>query len=364
MTYPKVVFIIYSLRGGGAERVLTLLANSLSEQFRITIILLSKQEVFFNLDSRIQLIEPDFKKNNPNRFLYLLRQAVFLRKSVKKATPDAVFSFMESINSFVLLSLIGIPAKKYVSNRASPVSSLKGFRGLVNPWIYLLADGVIIQTQKAIQILKKKYRGSKLISIPNPVFIPEKVVPILSREKAIINVGYLGGRKNQEALIRIFSRIQRKNGWRLILVGEGPDRERLEVLAGELNEKESISFLGARKDVPELLNYAQIFAFTSQTEGFPNALAEAMAHGCACISYDCITGPSELVSDGENGLLVELDNEAEYCEKLSLLVHNEDLRKRFSLSSHKSVEKFDFRNIVSIYACTHGLIKSCVQAYE
>ena len=141
----------------------------------------------------------------------------------------------------------------------------------------------------------------------------------------------------------------------MILVGESPDRERLEILAEYLNEKESISFLGARKDVPELLNNAQIFAFTSQTEGFQNALAEALAQGCACTSYDCITGSSELISDGENGLLVELDNEAEFFEKLSLLIQDEDLRKRFSLFSHTSVEKYGFKNILSMY---DGLIKS------
>ncbi len=110
------------------------------------------------------------------------------------------------------------------------------------------------------------------------------------------------------------------------------------------------------KDVPELLNNAQIFAFTSQTEGFQNALAEALAQGCACISYDCITGSSKLISDGENGLLVELDNEAEYFEKLSLLIQDEDLRKRFSLFSHTSVEKYGFKNILSMY---DGLIKTC-----
>lgn len=345
MNPKKAAFVIYSLRSGGAERVLTLLANSLCMDFQISIILLSKQDVFFKINPNIELIEPAFKKNKPNRLIYLFKQAFYLRQTIKKIKPDGVFSFMESINSFVLLSLLFIKTKKYVSNRASPLSSLKGFRGLVNPLVYPLADGVIVQTHKAVEILKPKYKKSNFVVIPNPILPVTEVPPILKREKIIISVGFLGGRKNQHLLIDYFAKLKNAQDWKLVLVGDGPNRETLEKQAKDLGMSGCIIFTGNSTNVSALLANAQIFAFTSASEGFPNALAEGLAAGCACISFDCITGPSEMIKDGENGFLVNLGNGEEYLEKLNKLVNNEALREVFSLAGMESVKKFELEKV-------------------
>ncbi len=333
------------MRGGGAERVITLLANKLCDDFQVTILLLSKNEVFFTPDSRIKIIEPEFKKNKPNRLVYLLRQAAFLRKSIKKIRPDAVFSFMESINAFVLLSLLFLKTKKFVSNRASPLSSLKGFRGAVNPIIYPMADGVIVQTAKAVEILKPKYKRSRFIVIPNPIPEAEKTRPVLERSKNIVSVGFMGGLKNQHLLIDYFSKLKNADDWQLTLVGDGPNRELLEKQAEAYGVEKRVIFTGKATNVSELLGDAQIFAFTSASEGFPNALAEGLAAGCACISFDCITGPSELIADGENGYLVALEDDAGYIKKLNKLVETPSLRTKFSLAGVESVKKYELAKV-------------------
>ena len=94
--------------------------------------------------------------------------------------------------------------------------------------------------------------------------------------------------KGQEELLRAFSRLRDPRDWRLMLVGDGPQRERLEALTDELRLGERVRFTGARKDVDALLARSSIFAFASLSEGYPNALLEAMASGLCCISFDCV----------------------------------------------------------------------------
>jgi GalNAc-alpha-(1->4)-GalNAc-alpha-(1->3)-diNAcBac-PP-undecaprenol alpha-1,4-N-acetyl-D-galactosaminyltransferase len=115
----------------------------------------------------------------------------------------------------------------------------------------------------------------------------------------------------------------------------------LEQLCESLKLAKSVRFLDQRKDVEQLLLDSSIFAFTSLTEGFPNALAEAMAAGCACISYDCPTGPSELIEHGVNGFLVAPGDEAEYARLLQQLMNDADLRATFSRKARKCMEQFE-----------------------
>jgi GalNAc-alpha-(1->4)-GalNAc-alpha-(1->3)-diNAcBac-PP-undecaprenol alpha-1,4-N-acetyl-D-galactosaminyltransferase len=151
----------------------------------------------------------------------------------------------------------------------------------------------------------------------------------------------LGGKKNQKDLILAFAGIESRDRWALEFVGDGPDRQVLGDLCERLDLQDSVTFLGQRCDVEELLQDSAIFAFTSLTEGFPNALAEAMAAGCACISYDCPTGPSELINHGASGFLVEAGDESEYSRLLQRLVDEPDLRAQFSSNARESIRRFE-----------------------
>src|SRR5690606_21916517 len=104
---------------------------------------------------------------------------------------------------------------------------------------------------------------------------------------------------------------------------------------------EIVFLLCERTDVNKLLNNAQIFAFTSLTEGFPNALAEALAAGCACISFDCITGPRELIKNNYNGYLVDINDNEGYKTKLAELMNSFELREKFSKSSLEKIKQFN-----------------------
>jgi len=176
--------------------------------------------------------------------------------------------------------------------------------------------------------------------VPNPVSIPERVTPLERRERIIVNVGSIGRMKNQRSLMHIFSRLEGSADWRLLFIGDGPDRPRLEREVRQLGLTNRIEFLGERKDVQSLLDRARVFAFTSLEEGFPNALSEALAAGCACVSYDCPTGPADLIDHERNGLLVQNNDEAAFAQQLERMVSDEILQARFSRQARKDIERF------------------------
>lgn len=337
----KIAFIVFSLRGGGAERVVSELSNQLIDEMDVAVLQLSEIEPFYKLDSRIKHVSYYGPQHGILRYAKLAR---FLVRELRMLAPDVIVSFGETINPFVIgvAKLVRIPV--IVSNRASPLSSLKGRRGWLNPIAYRFASGVLVQTDRAVEMLATRYRRCRWIVMGNPVRLPELVPPQSSRENLCISVGFLGGQKNQAAIIRSFA-LAAPPDWQLIFVGDGPDRQRLEDLSINLGVGERVQFMGALPDVHAVLLRARVFVFASRSEGVPNALAEAMASGCACIAYDCITGPRELIDDGVSGLLIPLDDERRLVEGLQQLIIDEQLRDKLAKGARCKAKMFRLEQV-------------------
>lgn len=327
----KIAFVVFSLRGGGAERVVSELSNQLSGEMDISIIQLSDIKPFYQLDSRIERRSFGGPQNG---FLRYIRLARYLYLALRAVRPDVAVSFGETISPFVIAvaRLARVPI--IASNRASPLLSLRGRRKWLNPIAFRFANAVLVQTERAIEILGKPFRGCRWIIMENPVPVPKFVPPDSSRENICVSVGFLGGQKNQMAVIRAFVKSAPAD-WSLIIVGDGPDRQMLVEFADDLGLAARIHFTGAVKSVYSILQRARVFAFASRSEGFPNALAEAMAFGCACISYDCVTGPRELIEHGESGLLIDLDDEQAFADGMKSLMKDSVLRGKLSVGARK-----------------------------
>lgn len=338
----RICFICISLRAGGTERIVTRLANTFCQEYEVSIVILHDTAPFYELDPRVQLIrfQGRDKSRSRFRFLFALSCMKHLRTSVRSVQPDVIFSFGEFISPLARVATLGLGAKFYISNRESPLRSLKGRAGIINPLTYPLANAVVTQTVLAAQLLKRRYRFSRFTVIPNPVEIPAEVPKIDNRAKRIISVGYLGGEKNQRTLLNAFARSSYRRGWHLSVVGDGPDRLSLTGLAGELGIDDQVEFLGERRDVAELLQNSRIFAFTSLSEGFPNALSEALAHGCACIAFDCVAGPAELIRDDHNGFLLPPGDDDAYARALQNLMGDDFLQQRFSELARREIARF------------------------
>ena len=331
----KIAFVVFSLRGGGAERVVSQLSNELAVRLEVSIIQLSDTEPFYRLDDRVR----DFRYVGSNTgLLRYVGLARYLYTTFRRVKPDVVVSFGETISPFVIAVAKIARVPVVASNRASPLSSLQGRRGWLNPMMFRFADAVLVQTRRAIDILSSRFRGCRWIVMENPVRVPDEVPPDRLRENICVSVGYLGDKKNQSAVIRAFAQ-SAPSDWSLVIVGDGPDRAALECLARESGIDKRVQFTGAVDDVYSILLRAQVFAFASRSEGFPNALAEAMACGCACISYDCMTGPAELIDQGSSGLLVDLDDEHALASGLQRLMNKPSLREQLSTGARQRAKE-------------------------
>lgn len=340
----KILLTIDSLKFGGAQRVLTELANYFSSQGnKVYIIFFNTGEVNFNLNKKNNLVNLNI--NKANKVIFALRTSYFIRKSIKNINPDIILNFM--FPSFFLTITYNLHYPIYISIRNNPKKIQKYDSKLFRKIIFKKAKRIIAQTNYAAEIIREQTQHPKIVVIPNPV---KKINRLKAnkKENIILNIGRLIKGKGHKDLIYIFSKVNPDN-WKLVFVGDGPLRKELEEYATKLNIFKKISFEGYQRCIDKYLAKAKIFAFTSYSEGFPNALLEALAYPIPCISYDCEAGPSELIKDGYNGYLVPLGMKDEYIQKLSRLIKDEDIRKQFVNNSHSIKEKYSVENIGNKY---------------
>lgn len=322
------------------ERVASRLANMLSERpfIRVTLISLSNKNQFYKLSPKVEYYQCNTSEglSRAGKMLSYIWQ---LRQILKNISPNIMLSFGDRYNHVALLSSIGLKHLKFISNRQNPHLSNGKIVDLMNNITYKWADGIIAQTAEAKSVFMKKYSNKNIQVIPNPI----KQVGEFNRERrnVILNVGRFSDSKNQSTLVRIFGELQNKKCWEVHFYGDGPKIETTRSAIDEFNLFDKVNIYPFTRDIEKIYSYSSIFAFTSASEGFPNALAEAMAHGCACISYDCTAGPADIIDDGVNGFLIPEGNREMYKEKLAMLMENEELRLHMGKAAQKKMEQFD-----------------------
>lgn len=359
----KIACIIHSLGIGGMERVMSLLINDFADRpnVEVHLILIGKErKIEFNLDNRINIHKPNFKFNPKTRNWCTLKTIFFIRHTINKIHPSSVLSFGEMWNNLVLLSLLKTKYPIYISDRSQPNKNLGSLHNSLRNWLYPKAAGYIAQTSIAKDIARKNRWNSNITVIGNPIRTLN--LPDVRKENIILSIGRLIPTKNIDQLIHIFSRIH-KPEWRLIIIGGNAKKADLlteyQSLVSKLQLQDRVFLLGEQKNIEPYLAKSSIFAFTSTSEGFPNALAEAVSAQLPVIAYDCVAGPSDLIEHAKNGYLIEENNQELFQKKLALLMDSIDLRAQMSSYSNKALKKFD-SNIISntFYEVIVGSIKS------
>ena len=235
-----------------------------------------------------------------------------LRRRMKYENPHIVVTLGTPICIYTVPALWGLDVKHIVSERNSPANFAgKWITKVLSRMLMKAADGFVFQTKQA----QDYYAGSiakRSVVIPNPIIDLSDFVPVPSeeREKKIVSVGRLAKQKNFKLLIDAFSALpDRYSEYKLVIYGDGPERGELSRRVEEKGLSGRVSMPGTSEHVHQDIANATLFVMSSDFEGMPNALMEAMALGLPCISTDCpCGGPTELIKDGKNGLLVPVGN--------------------------------------------------------
>jgi len=338
----KVLIVAPGLSMGGAENASVNLANGMKKcNCEVVFVSLFKNVHFFHLSEGIRLYEPsNFNIKRLNFFKTLL----WLRKIERTENPDAIIIFQKFYSAIGVLSLICTKYKIIISERSSPLFNWGLPINIFNRIVFTIKkpDGIIAQTSVAAKF-QQKYYGSRVPIRIIPNIVREvKLYPEIEREKFILAVGRLNDYlKGFDRLIRAMAEL--KNDWPLYIAGgDGSEKEGFELkfLAKELGIENKIKFLGKVKEIDKLYARAGLFVIPSRSEGFPNALCEAMAAGCCCISFNFIAGPNEIIKNGINGFIIEDDNILKLAEMIDFLISNETIRKNIEKKATEVKEKY------------------------
>lgn len=341
-----ICLIIPSLASGGMERVMVELAHflSLKSNVKLSMITLTNSNSFYTIPQNMDYYEPEFLIKQSNRLVSLFKTFFYVRRTLKKIQPDVLLSFGGKYNSFVLAASSGLKINTFISDRSKPTISYGFFLDFLNPILYKYSTGIIAQTEIAKNVLYKKTSHNNIVVIPNPVKIP--IITNDIKENYILNVGRFVATKQQELLIEYFAKILPENpNWKVVFLGDGPLLTKVKEKAIQLNIQNNVQFIGATENIEMYYRKSSIFAFTSISEGFPNALLEAMSYNLACISFDCSAGPTELIDDGSNGYLIPEENHELYIERLKTLMTDNELRFNFANLAREKAKRFNIENI-------------------
>lgn len=327
-----IAFFIGSMRAGGAERTVTSLSNKFIEfGHYVTIITYDDQyEAFYSIDPRVKREDLAGIKNSKNTVQAIfnnIKNIVLFRRKILKVKPNIILCFSISTLVTCLFASCLLNLKVIGLERSNPYESLNGtvwkkLKRIVSP----LADGYVFQTERARQYYPYSVQRKGIV-IPNSVNVkvsdlaePEK------RDKTICSVGSLKKAKGFDILLKAFSMaLPHIPGYNLVIYGEGPERDNLQKLISELGIEDKVQMPGQSREIIKKISKASLFVLSSRHEGMPNALMEAMACGLPCIAANCPMGPAELLENGENGILVPVDNERAMAEAIIKLTSNPEM---------------------------------------
>ena len=364
----KIFFYIHSLTGGGAERVTASLARHLADQgHEVGVITMTPEERdFYPLDPRVRRIT--LALAGTNRGLGKLTANFCrwraLRRTLKSERPVVVVAMMTTSIVLALLAAIGLPVRVYGSERNYP-----GRKGTGRPWallrrlVYRFAAGHVAQTRETAAWLERHTGARNVRVIPNPVVwpipsFPPEVAPqsvVLPKRKAILAIGSKPEQKGFDLLVRVFAGLATSSPtWDLVILGVAPESDAaygggksVRRLAEEKGVAERIHLPGRVGNVADWYERADLFVLSSRYEGFPNVLLEAMAAGCACIAFDCDTGPRDIIEPDVDGVLVPAEDVSALTFELAGLMADEPKRERLAGAAVRVRERFSEERVMA-----------------
>lgn len=340
----KIVFFVGEFNGGGAERVISIIANRMIEKdFDIEILKYHNTENVYKTNEKIVI---NSVEENTGTRDNLIKNLLWMHRYFKNNT-DVVISFLAPFNILSLLANTGNNTPIIVADRNDPNKTpsntiIRKIRDL----LYRKANKVVVQTNDNKKYFN--YLKEKCIVISNPIDLKEFEGVALKAAKTdkIVSVGRLEEQKNQILLIDAFYEIKKEfTDYCLYIYGEGPYRKKLENRISELGLNDSVKLPGNSLNVFDDIKDAKLFVLSSNYEGMPNALAEAMCLGLPSISTD-VSGVSELINDGKNGFIININDKKELILKMRNILNDVKLSDKFAKESIKLNDRLNADKIV------------------
>lgn len=350
------------MQKGGAERVIATLSNELARNNDVVIVsLIKNRKDQYPLSKTIKRISIDKRyyedrtKISKKIAKLSLRRLISFREILEAEKPDVVVSFLPEPtlrlmlvkryskilrNIPVIVSIRNDPKKEYANSLIK--NAVKN--------LYKNADAIVFQTEEARLFFQKIIKTKQQAIIKNPISDNFFIKPKKDNERknTIISVGRLEQQKNHELLIKAFSSIKDKRQFKLEIYGEGSLKTRLQELINDLHLNDCVQLKGQTDSIQSYLNSSKIFVLSSNYEGMPNALMEAMALGLPCIATDCpCGGPRELIKSGENGILVPLKKPEKMRQAIEELMNEPEKRAILGKNALYVRKAFDPEKIVS-----------------
>lgn len=359
----NITLVVSSLYGGGAERVVVLLAKGFIDRgHKVTVITLYGRETdFYTLPEGVIRIALGIMSDSINVFQALysnLYRLVKLRQAIIYTKPDIVISHLTPTNILTIISLFQSKLPVLVTEHTDPKMFPYGrIWELLRRFSYSYANRVV-SVSNGVDGAFNWLAESKRSVIYNPFVLQNKqddkeIMTSLNQDinpdkKWVVAMGRLLPVKGFDILLSAFAKIAHLHpDWQLLILGKGPLRDELEEIKENLGLSGKVFFTGALSNPFVILRKSQLFVFSSRYEAFPMALGEAMACGLPVISTDCQSGPRELIRDGIDGILIPTEDVSSLAKTMDNLMSDETLRQRLSAHAPEVTERFSIEKILS-----------------
>jgi len=358
----KILIITHSLSAGGTERVVSNMANTWAAAARevSVVTIASRVHDYYHLDPSVQRIALDLEQISDNPLTALgnnLRRIIALRRAVRLARPDVIVAMMATSICLARLATLGLKITVIGSERIHPPTLPLGAAWeRLRRWLYPGLSAIVAQTERSAAWLRNECGAANVVVIANSITLPLPIgktgsLPpqqVMGEQQSILAVGRLETQKGFDLLIEAFAILRvTQPRWHLIILGEGSARGALQQRLDALGLHTRVHLPGNVGNPADWYEAADIFVMSSRFEGFPNALIEAMAYGLPVVSFDCETGPAEVIEDGSDGLLVRAGDTQALADALTTLMSDETLRHRLATQARKSSQRYSAPRITA-----------------